>query len=174
MRILLLNGPNLGSLGRRQPDIYGSTTLPEIVDACRAWAADRGATLDDLQSNHEGVLIDRLERTDFDAVVINPGAYGHYSYALHDALLTAQRPAVEVHISDVTVREPWRRVSVIAPATVHQVIGHGWAGYLEAIDWLLERHSPQAGRGRDMRAGGRKRSRAASRDAEVGAGLRAD
>jgi 3-dehydroquinate dehydratase-2 len=174
MRILLLNGPNLGSLGRRQPEIYGRTTLADIVEACRARALARGASLDALQSNHEGVLIDRLEQIDFDAVVINPGAYGHYSYALHDALLTAQRPAVEVHISDVTRREPWRRVSVIAPATVHQVIGHGWTGYLEAIDWLLERAAPQVRRVRELRAESRRRSAYSAADAEVGAGLHAD
>lgn len=139
MRILLLNGPNLGSLGRRQPEIYGSTTLHEIVEACRAHALERGALLDAFQSNHEGALIDRLERLDFDAVVCNFGALSHTSYALHDALLTAGRPAVEVHISDIMAREPWRRVSVTAPATGHQVIGRGWRGYLEAIDWLLER-----------------------------------
>jgi 3-dehydroquinate dehydratase II len=138
MRILLLNGPNLGTLGRRQPEIYGDTTLDEIVEACRARALERGALLDHLQSNHEGVLIDRLERVDFDAVVCNFGAFSHTSYALHDALISAQRPTVEVHISDINAREPWRRVSVTAPATRHQVIGRGWRGYLEAIDWLLD------------------------------------
>lgn len=137
MRILLLNGPNLGTLGRRQPEIYGTTTLDEIVEACRARALAHGALLDALQSNHEGALIDRLEQLDYDAVVCNFGALSHTSYALHDALVACERPAVEVHISDITAREAWRRVSVTAPATRHQVIGHGWRGYLEAIDWLL-------------------------------------
>jgi 3-dehydroquinate dehydratase-2 len=138
MRILMLNGPNLGSLGRRQPEVYGSQTLPEIVEAAHAHALERGALVDAFQSNHEGALIDRLERLDFDAVICNFGALSHTSYALHDALLTAGRPAVEVHLSDITAREPWRRLSVTAPATRHQVIGRGWRGYLEAIDWLLE------------------------------------
>ncbi len=137
MRILLLNGPNLATLGRREPEIYGTTTLAEIVEACRARALEGGATVEDLQSNHEGALIDRLEQLDYDAVVINPGALAHTSYALHDALRACGRPAVEVHISDVSNREPWRRVSVTAPATRHQVVGKGWRGYLEAIDWLL-------------------------------------
>ena len=137
MRILLLNGPNLGTLGRRQPETYGTTTLDEIVEACRARALAHGALLDALQSNHEGKLIDRLEQLDYDAVVCNFGALSHTSYALHDALVACERPAVEVHISDITAREAWRRVSVTAPATRHQVIGHGWRGYLEAIDWLL-------------------------------------
>ena len=138
MRILVINGPNLGSLGRRQPEIYGSVTLAEIVDACREHAAQRGASVEAFQSNHEGALIDRLEQLDYDAVVCNFGALTHYSYALHDALLVANRPAVEVHISDIRAREAWRRVSVTAPATRHQVIGRGWRGYLEAIDWLLD------------------------------------
>lgn len=137
MRILLLNGPNLGTLGRRQPDVYGTTTLDEIVEACRARALERGAILDAFQSNHEGALIDRLEQLDYDAVVCNFGALSHTSYALHDALVACERPAVEVHISDITAREPWRRLSVTAPATRRQVIGRGWQGYLEAIDWLL-------------------------------------
>ncbi len=138
MRILILNGPNLGSLGRRQPEIYGTMTLDEIVVAAHAHALERGALVDAFQSNHEGALIDRLERADYDAVIGNFGALSHTSYALHDALLTADRPAVEVHISDIANREPWRRTSVTAPATRHQVIGHGWRGYLEAIDWLLD------------------------------------
>ena len=137
MRVLLLNGPNLGTLGRRQPEIYGTMTLAEIVEAAREHADAAGATLDDFQSNHEGALIDRLERMDFDAVVINPGAFAHTSYALHDALLGCGRPVIEVHISDVTKREPWRRVSVIEPATRGRVVGKGWRGYLEALDLLL-------------------------------------
>lgn len=138
MRILLLNGPNLGSLGRRQPEVYGSETLAEIVASCRAHALERGAVLEAFQSNHEGALIDRLEQLDYDALIVNFGALSHTSYALHDALLTAGRPTVEVHISDTASREPWRRTSVTAPAAQHQVVGRGWRGYLEAIDWLLE------------------------------------
>jgi 3-dehydroquinate dehydratase II len=137
MRILLLNGPNLGTLGRREPEIYGSMTLDEIVKAARAHALERGASVDAFQSNHEGALIDRLEELDYDAVICNFGALSHTSYALHDALRATGRPAVEVHISDITVREPWRRVSVTALAARHQVIGHGWRGYLEAVDWLI-------------------------------------
>jgi 3-dehydroquinate dehydratase-2 len=137
MRILLLHGPNLGGLGRRQPEVYGTTTLPEIVESCRAHALASGALVDAFQSNHEGALIDRMEQLDYDALIVNFGALSHTSYALHDALLAAERPSVEVHISDVTTREPWRRNSVTAPATAHQVIGRGWRGYLVAIDWLL-------------------------------------
>jgi 3-dehydroquinate dehydratase-2 len=138
MRILLLNGPNLATLGRRQPELYGTQTLAQIVDAARAHAEERGASLDHLQSNHEGALIDRLEVLDYDAVVINAGALSHTSYALHDALVVCERPAVEVHITDVHAREKWRHTSVLAPAVRHQVIGRGWKGYLEAIDLLLD------------------------------------
>jgi len=137
MRILVLNGPNLGTLGRRQPEVYGATTLAEIVEAVRARALEHGAVIDHLQSNHEGALIDRLEQLDYDAVIINPGALTHTSYALHDALVACERPAVEVHLSDITAREPWRRVSLIEPVVVGRVIGHGWQGYLEAVDLLL-------------------------------------
>jgi 3-dehydroquinate dehydratase-2 len=146
MRILLLNGPNLGTLGRRQPSVYGTTTLAEIVEAVRRHAAGRGAELvDHLQSNHEGALIDRLEQLDYDAVIINPGALTHTSYALHDALAACERPVIEVHISDITAREPWRRVSLIEPVVAGRVIGHGWQGYLEAVDLLVGRAAPAPG-----------------------------
>ncbi|MFO1539523.1 MAG: type II 3-dehydroquinate dehydratase [Chloroflexota bacterium] len=139
MRILLLNGPNLGRLGMRQPEIYGSTTLAQVVEGVRARAAAAGATVDALQSNHEGALIDRLEQRDYDAVIINPGAFAHTSYALHDALLASDMPVVEVHITDVRHREPFRRTSVLEPVVAHEIIGHGVAGYTEAVDWLLAR-----------------------------------
>ena len=138
MRILLLNGPNLASLGRRQPEVYGSETLAEIVEACRAHALERGALIEAFQSNHEGALIDRIEARDFDAIVINPGALTHTSFALHDALADVDGPVIEVHISDISAREPWRRVSVIEPVVSHRILGRGWRGYLEAIDHLHE------------------------------------
>jgi 3-dehydroquinate dehydratase-2 len=138
MKVLLLNGPNLGRLGLRQPEIYGTTTLAQVVEAVRARAAVRGSTVDDLQTNHEGALIDRLEQRDFDGVVINPGSLGHTSYALHDALLGAEKPVVEIHVSDILNRESWRRISVIQPVTATQVIGKGWQGYLQALDILID------------------------------------
>lgn len=138
MRILLLNGPNLGRLGLRQPAIYGSTTLAQVVEAARDRAAARGSTLEAFQSNHEGALIDRLEQRDYDGIVINPGALTHTSYALHDALVAAETPAIEIHISDIHTREPWRRVSVTRPAVSDTVIGKGWQGYLEAVDRLID------------------------------------
>ena len=138
MRILLLNGPNLGRLGQRNPEIYGHATLAEVVESATRHAADRGSTLVALQSNHEGALIDRLEQLDFDAVVINPGALGHTSYALRDAIEGIARPTIEVHISDVHARETFRRVLVLEDVVSGQIIGRGVDGYTEAIDMLLD------------------------------------
>jgi 3-dehydroquinate dehydratase II len=149
MRILLLNGPNLGRLGLRQPEIYGSTTLAEVGEAATAHAHELGHTLATFQSNHEGALIDRIEARDYDAIVINPGALTHTSYALHDALIGAECPVVEVHISDIMAREEWRRVSVIEPVASHRVMGRGWHGYLEAID-LLHEHADEPATGRAL------------------------
>ena len=146
MRILVLNGPNLGRLGLRQPEVYGTTTLAEVVGAVTQHAAGLGHSVAALQSNHEGALIDRLEQRDFDAVVINPGALTHTSYALHDALAAVDVPIVEVHISDIMAREAWRRVSVIEPVVSHRILGHGWRGYLEAVDHL-DRSARAAGSG---------------------------
>jgi len=142
MRFLLLNGPNLGRLGQRQPEIYGSTTLADVEQAAAEHAAELGHALSAFQSNHEGALIDRIEQRDYDAIVINPGALTHYAYSLHDALLGAECPVVEVHISDIMAREPWRHVSVIEPVVSHRVLGHGWRGYLEAIDYLHQHETP--------------------------------
>lgn len=138
MRILLLNGPNLGRLGQRQPEVYGRTTLAEVVERAADHARGRGATLVAFQSNHEGALIDRLEQLDYDGIVINPGALGHTSYALRDALEGVARPAIEIHISDVHAREPFRHVLVLEDVVLGQVIGRGVDGYLEAIDMLLD------------------------------------
>jgi 3-dehydroquinate dehydratase-2 len=94
--------------------------------------------VDALQTNHEGTLIDRLEQRDYDAVIVNPGALAHTSYALHDALLGCERPVVEVHISDIRQREAFRRVSVVEPAVSATIVGKGWRGYLEAVDVVLQ------------------------------------
>jgi len=134
MKVLLLNGPNLATLGRRQPEIYGSTTLAEIVEAVAGRLAARSIELDHLQSNHEGALIDRLERVDYDVVIINPGALAHTSYALFDALVACQRPVIEVHLTDIAAREKWRRRSVTARAAKELITGRGWRGYLDAAD----------------------------------------
>lgn len=138
MKVLLLNGPNLGRLGQRNPEIYGTTSLGEVVERAKMHAEARRATLIDFQSNHEGALIDRIEELDFDGIVINPGAFGHTSYALRDAIEGCDRPTVEVHISDVHEREPFRWVLVLEDVVISQVIGHGVDGYVEAIDMLID------------------------------------
>jgi 3-dehydroquinate dehydratase-2 len=142
MRILLLNGPNLGRLGQRQPEIYGTTTLNDVEGAAATHAQALGHQITALQSNHEGGLIDRIEQRDYDAIIINPGALTHYGYSLHDALLGADCAVVEVHITDIMAREEWRHVSVVEPVVSHRILGHGWRGYLEAIDYLHEHETP--------------------------------
>jgi 3-dehydroquinate dehydratase-2 len=139
MKILLVHGPNLNMLGRRQPEIYGHTTLAQIDAAVRERATAAGATVLAYQSNHEGALIDFLqaEGWEADGLIINPGALTHYGLALRDALASLSAPIVEVHLSNVYKREPFRHTSVVAPIATGQIAGLGWRGYLLALDWLL-------------------------------------
>ena len=149
MRILLLNGPNLNLLGEREPDLYGSTTLRQIEAMVRGAAAQRGATVRCVQSNSEGGLIDALheERSRAQGVLLNAGAYTHYSYALRDAIAAIRPPVVEVHLTNLEEREElWRRVSVIRDVCAFQVMGQGPKGYLVALNRLLDRlGAPAAG-----------------------------
>lgn len=140
-RILLMNGPNLNMLGVRDPAIYGTDTLAAIEQMVVEHGAQRGVQVDCFQSNHEGALVDRLHEAHgrYDGIVYNPGAHTHYSYALHDAVECIDVPVVEVHISDISQREEFRRHSVIAPACIAQVKGKGKVGYLEALDLLADR-----------------------------------
>jgi 3-dehydroquinate dehydratase-2 len=141
MNILLLNGPNLNLLGEREPEVYGNTTLPELEARVQARARELGAILRAFQSNHEGALIDELHqaRRWANGVIFNPGAFTHYSYALRDAISGTKLRVVEVHISDIYKREPFRATNVIAEVCAHSVIGKGVAGYLEALEWLCAR-----------------------------------
>ncbi len=138
-KFLLMNGPNLNMLGVRDPAIYGTDTLASIEAEVVAYGAQHGVQIDCFQSNHEGALIDKLHEAHgvYDGIVYNPGAHTHYSYALHDAVECIDVPVVEIHISDISKREKFRRTSVIAPACVAQIKGKGKAGYLEAVDVLL-------------------------------------
>lgn len=141
MKILVLNGPNLNMLGIREPGIYGSETYRDLLEKIAAHAQIRGVSVDFFQSNHEGALVDRIQEAygNTDGIVINPGAYTHTSIALLDAVKAVGIPTVEVHISDVARREPFRSVSYIRAACVGSIIGHGTDGYLEAMDLLIER-----------------------------------
>jgi 3-dehydroquinate dehydratase-2 len=135
MRILVLNGPNLNLLGTRRPEIYGTATLGDLEARCRTWGTELGAEVETLQSNHEGALVDALHDAigRVDAAVVNPGALTHTSYVLHDAIEAVSYPVIEVHISDITAREPWRATSVVAPACAGSVVGKGIDGYREAL-----------------------------------------
>lgn len=141
MKILVLNGPNLNLLGIREPGIYGSETYRDLLEKIAAHAQTRGVSVDFFQSNHEGALVDRIQEAygNTDGIIINPGAYTHTSIALLDAVKAVGIPTVEVHISDIARREPFRSVSYIRAACVGSVIGHGTDGYLEAMDLLIER-----------------------------------
>lgn len=141
MKLLVINGPNLNMLGIREPQHYGRETYQDLVNMIRAYCEKQGATVDFFQSNHEGALVDRIQQAYFDQVegiVINPGAYTHTSVALLDAVKSVMIPTVEVHISDVKSREDFRQVSYIRAACVQTIAGHGFKGYLEAVDALLQ------------------------------------
>lgn len=139
--ILLVNGPNLNLLGEREPAVYGSTTLAEVVTLVSNTCASAGVQVQSFQSNAEGPLIDFLQqhRKLAKGLILNPGAFTHTSYALHDCLKALAFPKVEVHISNVHAREAWRRESVLAPAMDGQIVGLGVLGYRLAAEYLLSK-----------------------------------
>ncbi len=143
MKILVINGPNLNMLGIREPDIYGTNTYEYLCSMVQVEAERLGVEVNLFQSNHEGDLVDAIQRAygDADGIVINPGAYTHTSVALLDAVKTVGIPTVEVHISDPDTREDFRHISYIRLGCVATIKGHGLKGYLEAMQLLVEQHS---------------------------------
>jgi 3-dehydroquinate dehydratase-2 len=138
-RVLVLQGPNLNLLGTREPEIYGRDSLDDIHAEIAAHAAALGLEVEAFQSNHEGALIDRLHRRDFDVAIVNAGGLTHTSVALRDALLAVQRPFWEVHLTDPATREPFRQVNFLRDVAVDSIVGHGKRGYLLALDAIAAR-----------------------------------
>lgn len=139
--IALLHGPNLNLLGQREPAVYGTATLDDYVTAASTAALARGHQVEALQSNHEGALVDAIHaaRGRCAAIVINPGAFTHYAWSLHDALAAFEGPVIEVHISNPNAREPWRHTSVVSPVATGTIVGLGIVGYELAIEAVARR-----------------------------------
>lgn len=140
MKLLVINGPNINFLGIREKSIYGAQDYQYLLNLIQKKAEETGSSIEVFQSNHEGAIIDRIQESYFDGtegIVINPGAYTHYSYAIRDALASITVPKVEIHISDITAREEFRKTSVTAPVCDRQIYGKGLEGYLMAIDYIL-------------------------------------
>ena len=142
MKILVINGPNINMLGIREPGIYGKNTFADLLNILEETAQTEGLDIEQYQSNHEGDLVDRIQAAygKVDGIVINPAAYTHTSIAILDALKAVAIPAVEVHISNVDAREPFRHISYPGMACVHTIKGHGLEGYREAILYLKEHY----------------------------------
>ena len=141
MKILVINGPNINFLGIREKHIYGAQDYEHLLRLISGKEAETDSEITVFQSNHEGAIIDRIQEAYSDGtegIVINPGAYTHYSYAIRDALASIDIPKVEIHISDITKREEFRKVSVTAPVCQKQIYGQGLDGYLQALDFLLD------------------------------------
>lgn len=140
MKILVINGPNLNMLGIREPGIYGKSSYADLVKLISDYCAEKAVDVDFFQSNHEGSIVDEIQGAygKYDGIVINPAAYTHTSVAILDAIKAVGIPTVEVHISDINSREEFRKFSYVSLAAKKTIAGHGFDGYLEAIDVLLE------------------------------------
>ena len=139
LRILVLNGPNLNTLGTREPSVYGTTTLAQIQDMLEARSKELNAAITCFQSNYEGALIDCIQQhtEDVDGIIINPGAFTHYSIAVRDALAAVKAPTIEVHLSNIYAREAFRHHSVMAAICKGHIVGLGWHGYMLALEALV-------------------------------------
>lgn len=143
MKLLVINGPNINMLGIREPDIYGTESYAELIRMINAHAAQLGVEIENFQSNHEGAIVDKIQAAYFDGtggIVINPAAYTHTSVAIADALKAVMIPTVEVHISAVETREAFRQVSYVRDMAKKTITGKGFAGYIDAIDFLVSNY----------------------------------
>jgi 3-dehydroquinate dehydratase-2 len=143
--VLVLEGPNLNLVGTREPEIYGHESLEEIHAGIAVRAGDLGLTVAFFQSNHEGALIDRLHRRDFDVAIVNAGGLTHTSVSLRDALLAIERPFIEVHLSDPGRREPFRQVNFLHDIALESIVGQGARGYHLALESIARRHGGAGG-----------------------------
>lgn len=142
MKLLVINGPNLNFLGIREPEVYGNESYESLCNMIKDYADSQNIEIELFQSNHEGAIIDKIQEAYYnkiDGIIINPGAYTHYSYAIHDALKSVSMVKVEVHISDIEKREEFRKNSVTSKACDYLIKGEGFKGYLSAIDYILEK-----------------------------------
>ena len=139
-KILIINGPNLNLLGKREEEIYGTTNFNIILEELEVAASKSDAELEYFQSNHEGEIIDKMHKAigGIDFIIFNPGALTHYSYSLHDAIKAVKIPTIEVHISNIYTREAWRAKSVISPAAAGVISGFGLKGYIMAMEFILK------------------------------------
>ena len=138
MKILVINGVNLHMLGKRKAEHYGTMTLAQLEDMVRDYASKQGVDTEFFQSNCEGALVDKITGNDSDAIIINAGAYTHYSYAIADAIECCGKPVIEVHLSDVENREGFRKISVLTPVCATRFFGKKEKSYFEAVDWLVK------------------------------------
>lgn len=159
LRLLVINGPNLNLLGRREPEVYGRQTYEDLVNLIKEQAVRKGLEATVFQSNHEGEIIDAIHQAagNYDGLIINPGAYTHYSYAIFDAIKGVGLPALEVHLSNIAAREEFRRHSVTAAACLGQISGLGFQGYLAAMDYLAQYWAGLKAVGKTSVAGGGNR-----------------
>ena len=148
IKFLVIHGPNLNMLGKREPEVYGSLTLDQINLALKDRAADLGLELEYFQSNHEGAIIDKIQQAEgsFQGILINPAAFTHYSYALRDALASVNMPFVEVHLSNIFARETFRENSVTASLAIGIICGFGMNSYLYGLDALAAKAARSMGR----------------------------
>lgn len=140
-QVFVIHGPNLNLLGQREPGVYGTLTLEAINAKIRQWAEERSVKVRLFQSNHEGAIIDEIQKAVqwADGIVMNPGAYTHYSYAIRDAVAAVKLPTIEVHLSNVHAREPFRHTSVIAPVCAGQIAGFGCFSYILGLEAILNK-----------------------------------